>query len=183
LKLYSAAANTTSIEEQLRQHQMRVSKTCEKIARALNMPYSNLIELLLAAQLHDIGKLWIPQQILCKPENLSKEEMEIMKKHVFFGFEYVKSKKMNSSIAEAVLYHHERFDGQGYIGLNGEKIPLFSRIISVADAFDAMTNDRSYREALSFEEALEEIKKNSGTQFDPEIADIFIELEVYKINK
>lgn len=162
---------------------MRVSKICEKIARVLNMPYSSLLELLLAAQLHDIGKLWIPQQILDKPEKLNGEEMKIVKKHVFYGYEYIKSKKMSSSIAEAVLYHHERFDGQGYIGLSGEKIPLFSRIITVADAFDAMTNDRPYRKALSFEEALEEIKKNSGTQFDPEITDIFIELEVYKINK
>lgn len=84
LKLYTAAINTTAIEEQLKQHQMRVSKICEEIARALNMPYSSLLELLLAAQLHDVGKLWIPQQILNKPESLNKEEMEIMKKHVFF---------------------------------------------------------------------------------------------------
>ena len=183
MKPHTAATNTISIEEQLKQHQIRVSKICEEIARAMNISHSDIIELLLAAQLHDIGKLWIPQQILCKPQNLSKEEMDVMKKHVFFGFEYVKSKKMNSSIAEAVLYHHERFDGQGYIGLNSEKIPLFSRIISVADAFDVMTNNRPYRKALGFEEALEEIKKNSGTQFDPEIADIFIKLRVYKINK
>jgi HD-GYP domain-containing protein (c-di-GMP phosphodiesterase class II) len=162
---------------------MRVSKICEEIARAMNISHSDMIELLLAAQLHDIGKLWIPQQILDKPEKLDEKEMKIIKRHVFYGYEYVKSKKMNSSIAEAVLYHHERFDGQGYIGLNGEKIPLFSRIISVADAFDVMTNDRPYRKALGFEEALEEIKKNSGTQFDPEIAEIFIKLRVYKINK
>ena len=162
---------------------MRVSKICEEIARALNMPYSDLIELLLAAQLHDVGKLWISQQILDKPERLNEEEMKIVKKHVFYGYEYIKSKKMNDTIAEAVLYHHERFDGQGYIGLKDEEIPLFSRIISIADAFDVMTNDRPYRKALSFEEALEEIKKNSGTQFDPEIADIFIKLRVYKINK
>jgi putative nucleotidyltransferase with HDIG domain len=183
LKPHTAATNTISIEEQLKQHQMRVSKICEEIARAMNISHSDMIELLLAAQLHDIGKLWIPQQILDKPEKLDEKEMKIIKRHVFYGYEYVKSKKMNSSIAEAVLYHHERFDGQGYIGLNGEKIPLFSRIISVADAFDVMTNDRPYRKALGFEEALEEIKKNSGTQFDPEIAEIFIKLRVYKINK
>ena len=183
MKPYTTAANTTSIEEQLKQHQMRVSKICEEIARALNMPYSSLLELLLAAQLHDVGKLWIPKSILNKPDKLTKEEKEIMKKHVWYGYNYVKERKMSSSIAEAVLYHHERFDGQGYIGLNSEKIPFFSCIISVADAFDAMTNDRPYRKALGFEEALEEIKKNSGTQFDPEIAEIFIKLRVYKINK
>ena len=183
MKLYTAVTNTTTIEEQLKQHHMRVSKICEEIARALSMSYGDLIKLLLAAQLHDIGKLWIPQQILDKPEKLNEEEEKIVKKHVFYGYEYIKSKKMNDTIAEAVLYHHEHFDGQGYIGLKGEEIPLFSRIISVADAFDAMTNDRPYRKALSLEEAFEEIKRNSGTQFDPEIANIFIELEVYKINK
>lgn len=179
MKPYTAATNTTSIVEQLKQHQMRVSKICEGIARTMNISYSDMMELLIAAQLHDIGKLWIPQQILCKPENLSKEEMDIMKKHVFFGFEYVKSKKMNSSIAEAVLYHHERFDGQGYIGLKGEEIPFFSRIIAVADAFDAMTNDRTYRKALNYEEALEEIRKNSRTQFDPEIVEVFVQLKIF----
>ncbi|TCO68243.1 HD-GYP domain-containing protein [Caldanaerobacter subterraneus] len=183
LKHLIAAASTTNIQEELKQHQMRVSKICEKIARVLKMHYDSMVELLMAAQLHDIGKLWIPQQILDKPEKLDEKEMKIIKRHVFYGYEYVKSKKMNSSIAEAVLYHHERFDGKGYIGLKSKEIPLFSRIIAVADAFDAMTNDRPYRKALSLEEAVEEIKKNSGTQFDPEIADTFIKLGVYKINK
>lgn len=182
MKLSFTVADTTAVKE-LKQHHMRVSKICEGIARALKMTYSDLIKLLLAAQLHDIGKLWIPQQILNKPEKLNEKEVEIVKKHVFYGYEYVKNKKMDSSTAEAVLYHHERFDGKGYIGLAGEEIPLFSRIIAVADAFDVMTNNRPYKEAISIKEALEEIKKNSGTQFDLEIADIFIELEVYKINK
>jgi len=174
LKPYTAASNTTSIEEQLRQHQIRVSKICEGIAKALKMPYNSLLELLLAAQLHDVGKLWIPQQILDKPEKLNEEEKEIVKKHVFYGYEYIKSKKMSSSIAEAVLYHHEHFDGKGYIGLKGNEIPLFSRIVAVADAFDAMTSDRPYRKASSLEDAVEELKRNSGTQFDPEIVEVFI---------
>ena len=174
MKPYTAASNTTSIEEQLRQHQIRVSKICEGIAKALKMPYNSLLELLLAAQLHDVGKLWIPQQILDKPEKLNEEEKEIVKKHVFYGYEYIKSKKMSSSIAEAVLYHHEHFDGKGYIGLKGNEIPLFSRIVAVADAFDAMTSDRPYRKASSLEDAVEELKRNSGTQFDPEIVEVFI---------
>jgi putative nucleotidyltransferase with HDIG domain len=174
-----AAANTTTIEEQLKAHQMRVSKICEEIARALNMPYSEMIELLLAAQLHDIGKLWIPESILNKPNKLTEEEKEIMKKHVWYGHNYIKERKMSNSIAEAVLYHHERFDGKGYIGLKGEEIPFFSRIIAVADAFDAMTNDRTYRKALNYEEALEEIRKNSGTQFDPEIVEVFVQLKIF----
>ena len=169
-----AAINTTAIKEQLKQHQMRVSKICEGIARALNIPHSNLIELLLAAQLHDIGKLWIPENIVNKPDKFTEEEKEIMKKHVWYGYNYIKERKMSNSIAEAILYHHERFDGKGYIGLKGKEIPLFSRIIAVADAFDVMTNDRPYRRALGFEEALEEIKRNSGTQFDPEFVEIFI---------
>ncbi|SDF01877.1 HDIG domain-containing protein [Thermoanaerobacter thermohydrosulfuricus] len=183
MKLYTAAINTTAIEEQLKQHQMRVSKICEEIARTMNISHSDIIELLLAAQLHDIGKLWIPRQILDKPEKLNEEEMKIVKKHVFYGYEYIKSKKMSNNIAEAVLYHHERFDGQGYIGLKGREIPLFSRIVAVADAYDAITSNRSYRKALLPETALEEIKRNSGTRFDPEIADTFIKLRVYKINK
>lgn len=170
------AVNTTIFEEQLKQHQMRVSKVCEKIARALNMPYSETIELLLAAQLHDIGKLWIPENILNKPDKLTDEEKEVMKKHVWYGYNYMVERKMSSTTAEAVLYHHERFDGQGYIGLKGREIPLFPRIISVADAFDAMTNDRPYIRAMCPTEALEEIKRNSGTQFDPEIVDAFLGL-------
>ncbi|MGH2331166.1 HD-GYP domain-containing protein [Thermoanaerobacter mathranii] len=168
--------NTTTIEEQLKQHQIRVSKICEKIARVLNIPYSETIELLLAAQLHDIGKLWIPENILNKSDKLTDKEKEIIKKHIWYEYNYVIERKMNSIVAEAVLYHHECFDGQGYIGLKGREIPLFSRIISVADAFDAMTNDRPYRKAMSPAEALEEIKRNSGTQFDPEIVDVFIGL-------
>ncbi|ERM91442.1 diguanylate cyclase [Caldanaerobacter subterraneus subsp. yonseiensis KB-1] len=183
MRFFDEAVNTTTIEEQLKRHQMRVSKICEKIARALNMSYNEMIELLLAAQLHDIGKLWIPENVLNKPDKLTKEEKEIMKKHVMYGYNYIKSRKMSSAAAEAVLYHHERFDGQGYIGLKGREIPLFSRIISVADAFDAMTNERPYKKAMSIEEAVKEIERSSGTQFDPEIVDVFIKSEVYKINK
>jgi len=162
---------------------MRVSKICEEIARTMGMSHNNIIELLLAAQLHDVGKLWIPENILNKLGKLTEEEKEFIKKHIWYGYNYIKERKMNDTIAEAVLYHHEHFDGQGYIGLKGEEIPLFSRIISVADAFDAMTNDRPYRKALSLEKAVEEIERNSGTQFDPEIADTFIKLRVYKFNK
>ncbi|WP_038001812.1 HD-GYP domain-containing protein [Thermoanaerobacter thermocopriae] len=183
MKVFDEAVNTITIEEQLKQHQMRVSKICEKIARALNIPYSETIELLLAAQLHDIGKLWIPKSVLNKPDKLTKEEKEIMKKHVGYGYNYIKSRKMGETVEEAVLYHHECFDGQGYIGLKGEKIPLYSRIIAVADAFDVIINERPYKKVMSIEEAVKEIERNSGTQFDPEIVNIFIKLEVYKINK
>lgn len=177
---YSTAAHTAAFEEELKEHHMRVSKICEEIARNINISHSDIIELLLAAQLHDIGKLWIPQQILDKPEKLNEKEMEIVKKHVFYGYEYVKNKKMSNSTAEAVLYHHERFDGKGYIGLAGEEIPLFSRIITVADAFDVMTNSRPYKETISIEEAIKELISNSGTQFDPDIVDIFINLDLYQ---
>lgn len=182
MKVDFAVSDATIIEE-LKQHQMRVSNICEKIGRALDIPYSSLLELLLAAQLHDVGKLWIPQNILIKPSKLNEEEMEIMKQHVFFGYEYVRNRKMGEDIATAVLYHHERFDGQGYIGLKDREIPLFSRIIAVADAFDTMTSDRPYKNTLSIKEAVEEIERNAGTQFDPEIAEIFIKLGVYKVNK
>lgn len=176
MKQYTIAANTTGIEEQLREHQMRVSKICEKIARALKMHYDSMMELLIAAQLHDIGKLWIPEQILNKPGFLTEEEREIMKKHVWYGYNYAKERKMNERIAEAILYHHEHYNGAGYFGLQGKGIPFYARIIALADAFDTMTTSRPYRKAVSISEAVEEIKRNSGTQFDPEITAIFIEL-------
>lgn len=183
MKANTTVTNTTEIEEYLKQHQLRVSKLCERIARNLNFSFDDLIELLLAAQLHDIGKLLIPKGILYKPDKLNKEEIEIVKKHVFYGYKYVKNKKMSESIAEAVLYHHERFDGQGYIGLKGSEIPLFSRIIAVADAYDAMTNDRPYKKAGNPAEAVEEIRRNAGTQFDSEIVEVFIGVVLDKINK
>ncbi|WP_192402350.1 HD-GYP domain-containing protein [Thermoanaerobacterium thermosaccharolyticum] len=169
-----------TIEQELKKHHIRTARLCEEIAKGLNMPYNDLINLLLAAQLHDIGKLKVPEKILMKPDKLTEKEMEIMKKHTVWGYEKIKEMKMDDIIADAVLHHHERYNGKGYPeGLKGNDIPYFARIITIADAYDVMINERVYKKALSVEEALKELINNAGTQFDP----ILISLFVDKINK
>jgi HD-GYP domain-containing protein (c-di-GMP phosphodiesterase class II) len=126
--------------------------------------------------LHDIGKIVISNKILNKKGNLSESEWHELKKHPQVGYRIAMSSPDLMPIADCILCHHERWDGKGYPqGLKGDKIPLLSRIISVVDAFDAMTQDRSYRKAMTIEAAIEEIRKNSGKQFDPDIVKIFIE--------
>jgi HD-GYP domain-containing protein (c-di-GMP phosphodiesterase class II) len=126
--------------------------------------------------LHDIGKIGIDNSILNKPGKLSKNEWEIMKKHSEIGYRIAMSSPELEPIAEYILAHHERWDGNGYPqGLKGEEIPLLSRILAVVDSYDAMTEDRVYRKAMTHQAAIEEIKKNAGTQFDPNIAQIFID--------
>ena len=121
-----------------------------------------------AAVLHDIGKIHIPSSILCKPGKLNKHEWEIMRRHPEIGAEMLSGIPGLERVRAAVLAHHERFDGRGYpAGLAGDEIPAEARLISVVDAYDAMTNDRPYRKALSHEEAIAELEAGAGSQFDP----------------
>ena len=123
----------------------------------------------------DIGKIGIDDSVLKKPGKLNDEEWVIMKKHPEIGYRIAKSASELEPIAEYILTHHEKWNGKGYPkGLKGEEIPLLSRILAVVDAYDAMTEDRVYRKAMSKEEAIMEILANAGEQFDPEIAKIFI---------
>jgi HD-GYP domain-containing protein (c-di-GMP phosphodiesterase class II) len=132
-------------------------------------------DLSLLALLHDIGKIGVNPAILNKPTSLTDSEWMEMKRHPEIGWRIVKEIPDMGMIANYILYHHERWDGKGYpAGLKANHIPLPSRILAVTDAFDAMTNNRVYRKKLSQEEALEELKKNAGTQFDPQIVDYFI---------
>ena len=125
--------------------------------------------------LHDIGKIAISDQILNKPSALDEEELKVMRTHPEIGYRIAMSSPDLAAIADLILTHHERWDGKGYPNqLVGENIPLLSRILSVADAYDAMTEDRVYRKALPQEVAIAEIRKNSGTQFDPKIANVFL---------
>jgi HD-GYP domain-containing protein (c-di-GMP phosphodiesterase class II) len=136
-----------------------------------------LDELSLLATLHDIGKICIAENILLKPAKLSSEEWELVKKHPEIGYRIASSSPELATVAEAILHHHERWDGKGYLkGLKGEEIPLLSRIIAIVDSFDAMTNDRPYRKSFSIEEALVEIEMCSGTQFDPKLVESFIKI-------
>ena len=130
-----------------------------------------------AARLHDIGKIAIPDRILNKDNKLTDEEYAVMKSHVVRGGEILKNFTLVDHVYEGALYHHERYDGKGYVqGLKGEKIPLNARIIGIADAFDAMTANRVYRKKLDMEFVLNEIKKGRGTQFDPMLVDIMLDL-------
>jgi len=159
------------------EHAMRIANLSMSLGKKLNLKYNELNELRLVAILHDIGKISISDTIILKPGKLTPEEWEIIKKHPEAGYRLAKSSRDLEQIANGILYHHERWDGSGYPkGLKGKKIPVFSRIVSIADAFDAMTNDRPYRKAMSIEEAIEEIRREAGSQFDPSLAKEFIEV-------
>ncbi len=158
-------------------HSARVSDLCKLIGVALHMTDDELDLLKLISELHDIGKIAIDDSILNKPGKLDDKEWEAIKKHPEIGYRILSATPEYSEIAQDILSHHERYDGKGYPrGLVGEEIPIRARIISIADAFDAMISDRPYRKAMTTYEAIEEIKRNSGSQFDPEISKIFLDL-------
>ncbi len=159
------------------EHTIRIKNLSLKLGKRLGLTQDKLDELELVASLHDIGKIGIPDQILLKPSKLNNEEWEIMKTHTDIGYRIAKSTPQLEHIADEILYHHEKYDGTGYPdGLKGEEIPLVSRIINICDSFDVMTNKRVYKEALNYEYAINELKRCSGTQFDPHIVKEFLEL-------
>lgn len=158
-------------------HSTRVAMYTKAIAKELGFEGEELDRIFYIALLHDCGKIGVPDNVLGKPGKLTDEEFEIIKSHTIRGGEILASFKSIDCVGEGALYHHERFDGKGYPeGKSGEDIPLIARIICVADSFDAMNTDRVYRKKLPKEQIIEEIKKNKGYQFDPEIADIMLTL-------
>jgi putative nucleotidyltransferase with HDIG domain len=158
-------------------HSRRVTAYTIVIARAMGLPPEQIPTIARGAFLHDIGKLAIPDAILCKPSKLTTEEMAIMKEHCFKGYQIVKKIPFLVEACEIVYSHQERYDGTGYPrGLKGEEIPLGARIFSVADTLDAMTVDRVYRPRQSYQAAREEIMRWSGRQFDPDVVKAFIEI-------
>lgn len=157
-------------------HSKRVGIICESIGKAYNLRDDKLKELRIAGELHDIGKIAIGEAILNKPNTLSKAEWTQIKRHPEIGYRLLCTSSEYYNIAECVLLHHERWDGKGYPkGLKAYQIPWKARVLAIADSYDAMTYDRPYRNSLSLEEAVEEIKKNAKTQFDPDIARTFVE--------
>jgi len=157
-------------------HNENVAKISLKIARKMDLSKDQRKKIYWAGLLHDIGKIIIPQHILNKKGKLTKKEYEIIKNHAKWGYQTLKKSEELSEIAEYILYHHERWDGTGYPeGLAGDAIPKISQILAVADAWDAMTSKRSYRDSLEISEALAELQNNSGTQFSPEIVKAFLE--------
>lgn len=166
--------NTKYEEEKV--HSDIVTELCIKTGKAMGFTKKELSELKAAAILHDIGKVTIPPGIIMKPGQISEEEYELVKKHSEKGYQILKSIDEYSAYAEPVLQHHERWDGKGYPeGIRKDEIHLHSRIINIADAYEAMTSGRPYKKAVSKEKAISELKKNRGKQFDPELINIFIE--------
>jgi len=157
-------------------HSQRVSEICEKIALKMNFDQDDISQVKAAGLIHDIGKMGIDEKILNKPGGLDADEWKKIQRHPEIGYRILSSSNEFSELAKYVLEHQERWDGKGYPKqLIREEISIQARIIGVADAFDAMTCDRAYRKGLSVDEAVAEIKKCAGTQFDPEVANVFIE--------
>ena len=155
-------------------HSMRVKAYASHLARLADYPSAQLAVLQRASLLHDIGKIAVPDAILLKPAKLTILEFEEMKRHTVIGSRIVEPIDFLRATAPIIRHHHERFDGGGYPdGLAGERIPLGARIFAVADAYDAITSDRCYRQALPCEVAYSEILRCSGTQFDPRIVELF----------
>ncbi|RAK08994.1 PAS domain S-box-containing protein/diguanylate cyclase (GGDEF)-like protein [Halanaerobium saccharolyticum] len=178
LKTLNVKSNET------KEHVMRVEAAAKEFGMHLNLDYQKINELMLLAKLHDIGKVFISESILKKPGKLTEKEWQIMQDHTKRGFQTAISIDEFSSIAKYILHHHERWDGTGYpAGLNKEEIPLLARIISIVDSYDVMTHERPYSKPLSRPEALEEIKKCSGTQFDPKLASSFLQFMQKKENR
>jgi diguanylate cyclase (GGDEF)-like protein/PAS domain S-box-containing protein len=162
--------------EEERIHSKKVSQLCEKMGEVLNLKEEDIKELEQAGMYHDIGKISIPDAILNKPGRLTKEEFEVIKTHPEISYQILRAADEYSDLAIHALHHHERWDGKGYpSGKKGLEIPMFSRIICIIDAYEAMTAVRVYKDKMSQEEAVKEIIRCSGTQFDERLAKIFIE--------
>ncbi|MEN1760332.1 HD domain-containing phosphohydrolase [Anoxynatronum sibiricum] len=186
-KMYeSESANASilgSLKTMLRETTSETSEHCHRLetmavnlGKAFGLGERDLNALVSLADLHDLGKVAIPEEILQKPGPLTEEEWERIKRHPDLGFRIANTSPKLAQIAEGILSHHERWDGKGYPHqLKGEKIPLLARIIAIVDAYDVMTNERPYKKIKTKEEALEELKLCAGTQFDPNLVDLFIQ--------
>ncbi len=152
-------------------HSRRVSDTATLLAKMLGLSDDEIQEIHIAAHLHDIGKIGIPDSVLLKPGRLDDEEWKMMKRHPQIGADILAKSPRFSRISAIILHHHERYDGKGYpFGAKEQEIPLGSRIIAVCDSIDAMASARAYRKALPLDTVYEEIEKNIGLMYDPDVA-------------
>ena len=163
-------------------HSQRVALFGREIATAAGMPEAFCERVYMAGLLHDVGKIGVPEDVLRKPGKLTDDEFGLMKKHVDIGAHILRDVRQIEDLIPGVLHHHERYDGKGYpMRLAGQDVPTIARILCVADCFDAMTSNRTYRKALPIEVALMEIRRCAGTQFDPMLADAFLSIGAEKL--
>ncbi len=163
------------------EHVWRMQRLALQFGSALCLKDSQMEDLTLTITLHDIGKLAVPEQILMKPGKLTPEEWAILKEHSERGYRIALFSSELAHVAPAILAHHERWDGKGYpLGLRGNEIPLLSRIVSIVDSYDVMTNERPYKKAISKKEAQQELQRCAGSQFDPELVKVFLNLDLLK---
>ncbi len=163
--------------DETEKHSLRMEKLAQELGRKAEVNNEELNHLAILANIHDIGKITIPEKILNKPGRLNDEEWELLKTHPLKGAEIAASTEEFAPVAKHIFSHHEHYDGSGYPrGLKGKEIPLLARILSIVDAYDVMINKRPYKEAMSKEEAVEELKRCSGSQFDPKLIELFLEI-------
>jgi HD-GYP domain-containing protein (c-di-GMP phosphodiesterase class II) len=159
-------------------HSERVAWLSRQLAHAAGVDESTVERVYLSALVHDVGKIGVPEAVLCKPGRLTDPEFLMIKAHPEIGAHILRDIRQMRDLIPGVLHHHERYDGRGYPhALAGEAIPLFGRLICLADSFDAMSSNRTYRSALSHEKVLSEIERCAGTQFDPALAGVFLKLD------
>lgn len=162
-------------------HTLRVTAISLELGRLLGLKKEQLVYIQYGTLLHDIGKLGIPDSIIQKPGKLTRDEFQVVQKHPLYAYEWL-SKRDDFQPAKVIpLFHHERWDGTGYPRrLKGKEIPLLARVVAIVDVWDALTSDRPYRGAMSNEQAIDLIKSESGTHFDPDIVKAFLQLGVAK---
>jgi diguanylate cyclase (GGDEF)-like protein/PAS domain S-box-containing protein len=177
IKAVESILNTlTSRYAHEKTHSRKVSRLAKAMGKAMDLDEYSIQKLELAGLYHDIGKIGVPSDIILAPRKLTEAEFDMIKAHTRYGYQILRSADEYAHIADEALYHHERYDGSGYPdGLKGDDIPVFSRIIAVADAFAAMTTEKPYQAKKSLEDAIQELKAGANHQFDPEIVEIFLE--------
>lgn len=168
---------TDFYENYLISHQKNTARLCARVADYLDLSEESTSQLIQAALLHDVGKIYIPNDVFMKNGRLSADEFEMVKYHSAFGALYLKVRGFPEDITGAVKHHHERYDGTGYPdGLKGDEIPLLARILAVCDTADAMTSRRHYRPPVSRRTVIQEFLNNKGTQFDPDLAEVMVKI-------
>jgi HD-GYP domain-containing protein (c-di-GMP phosphodiesterase class II) len=175
--IISLAAAIDARDHYTHGHSNRVANIALAISKVLNLPDELVGKIRLASMLHDIGKIGVPDRVLLKPGPLTQEEFEIIKKHPVYAVNILKHLPRLKDIVPIVYHEHEHYDGKGYVeGIKGKAIPFESRIISVADAYEAMTSNRPYRKAMTKQQAIKELKRNTATQFDPVVVNAFLKV-------